>query len=420
MAPDLRASVVLTLCACGPVVGAPADSEGGSRTEGGSSTSSFPEGSSSTSPSTTGTPMPETTTDASTSTSTGPSEPYACLRFETVELPDLDGFRRWVDINGDGNTAVIAWDDVVVQPIPTTRLTRLQHEDGRVIELPGRHTRFSDIDGDGLIDAMVSPSTGAGMWIRGLSSEDWFEDDPNDVSLDDDPEPELWDATLHHVNDDAFADIVKHPDEGYVQVRLGRGDGSFAPVVELPEATENGYVVASTPGRVLVWEELPRNAWTGRYIELRFGSDLAEPEALSTELLTIPVGARGDFDGDGDTDVVGKMEGVATLLRIDDDGWTTHPLQPSTEFSTGSFDTEPGMDLLIRKGDDVVLLSGFALDPEVEPEPLVYVPPVESPETSLWLTNPALPIVGDGIDSVVFGLGLSPTVWIHGRPEVCE
>ena len=414
----LRAFGLLTLCTCGPAIGTSADGEGGGETEDGSSTSSGPEPTSFTSSSTTVTETTGMTTDASTST--GLNEPYACLRFETVELPDLDGFRRWVDINGDGNTSVIAYDDVVVQPIPTTHLTRLQHEDGRVIELPGRHVRFSDIDGDGLTDAMVNPSTGTGVWVRGLASEDWFEDVPNDVHIDDDPEPELWDAMLRHVNDDAFADIVKHPDESYVQVRLGHGDGSFAPAVELPEASVNGHVVASTPGRVLVWEELPRYAWTGRYTELRFGSDLAEPAALSTELMSFFLDARGDFDGDGDTDVVAQVDGVATLMRIEEDGWTIRPLQPSTEFSTGSFDTEPGMDLLVRKGDDVVLLSGFALDREVEPVPLIYVPPQEFPDTNLWLTDPALPIVGDGIDSVVFGLGISPTIWIHGRPDMCE
>ncbi len=361
---------------------------------------------------------PGTTTDASSTT--GWLDPHLCLPFEPVDVPDLDGFGRWHDIDGDGIATFIAHDAVVVRPtIPTTYSVRIQHADGRVIEVPGRHTLFRDIDGDGNIDVLISPTSGPAAWLRGLGAEDWFEDVPRAVSLDDDAAPELWNAFLHHVNNDAFADLVQHPEDGPVGVRLGRGDGPFGPRQDLLRTGESVFVVASAQGRVLVWEEDPRHGFTGRYTQLRFGETLANPGRVSTEVITVYADARGDFDSDGDIDVLGSVGGMLTLLQVADDGWTVRALRPAADFAIGAFDTLPGEDLLVADGEDALLIRNFAAAPTADPEPVLYVPAKEAPDSRLFLSGSSSPIVGDGIDSVSWVAGPGG-VWIHARVSPCE
>ncbi len=327
----------------------------------------------------------------------------------------LSGFRRGLDINGDGIATLISfWGDASG--------VRLQHFDGRsvdrTIEMPGRHVVFGDLDGDGRIDALVSPSKGDAVWLRGLD-EDWFDDTANAAVFEDLPVPALWDAQLEYVNDDPFADIVHSTIEDAIGVRLGRGEGSFAPLVEIPT---NGApwrrVAGSRPGRLLVWEEDPKTNFDGRHIQLHFGEELEVLGMVVSDWSPVTYEIRDDFDQDGDVDVIVPRDGIAVLKIANDDSWVEVEFGRTRGLSVGEYDAAPGKDLLLANADDGVrIIRNFAEAPAANPEPLRREFPEGTPKPDFFFDGVGYPAVGDGIDSYLYG---SSWNWLHGRVTLCR
>ncbi len=135
----------------------------------------------------------------------------------------------------------------------------------------------------------------------------------------------------------------------------------------------------------------PGYAQTGRYTQLCFGDSLADPVVLSTEVITIHGPSLRDFDDDGYIDVLGVMDGALTLLQVVDEEWAACELPTlSGGFATGSFDTVPGMDLLVTDGEDPLLVRSFATDPSSLAATALPQPDKRASTTRRWSLRSSL------------------------------
>ncbi|KNC51641.1 uncharacterized protein AMSG_07703 [Thecamonas trahens ATCC 50062] len=240
-------------------------------------------------------------------------------------VADATGFLAVYDVDGDGDT------DILVDSAGSQSVTWYENVDGFATPPPSfsfnsgvysNSAATGDVDGDGIVDAVVKEQSDTVYWLSGAAARMWT---PASMTVLDDTVLSAADCyqscswlNLGDVDNDGDVDLVIDV-QAELQVFLNNGTGAFAPVVALSTLPDTPLspVLTDVDGDgdvdvlMATWSE-GRPVWC---------SNTARNGTFPTcRLLGSMVGALGvdaiDVEGDGDLDVV-YFAGSAALTL----GW---------------------------------------------------------------------------------------------------
>jgi uncharacterized repeat protein (TIGR01451 family) len=287
-----------------------------------------------------------------------PTNGFAAPAPYSLNMPP--GWIGAADLNGDGKTDLITVNDVFVNGATTSAIGVLLGNGNGAFRAPVNYPLpygagfavLADFNNDGKIDLVLSagPGSSTGFMMLLGNGDGSFQSAqivgaPNTGS----GYPVLMAADL---NGDGNLDLVALSPENSVLLFLGKGDGTFAPPMNLSPATGSAYYfvqVADMNGDGI--PDLVVKS-TSLLVFLGIGDGTFQPPIAAPITISAPTYfVVGDFNGDGKPDVAIGSD----VLLGNGDGTLRAPLQSlgsqsPVDAAVGDFNGDGNLDLAIIPG----------------------------------------------------------------------